>query len=56
MIAGVLADLTGDYRLGFTVLSLVSAAGCLAFIMATPPIHPRGGRQTFGSGREESPP
>lgn len=54
VIAGVLADLTGDYRLGFTALSLVSAAGCLAFIMATPPTHPRGGRQTPGSSRQGS--
>jgi len=38
--AGVLADLMGDYRLGFTVLALVSLAGAWAFVAAVQPVHP----------------
>jgi MFS family permease len=41
MIAGLMADLTGDYRAGFTLLALLSALGSLAFIWATPPARPR---------------
>lgn len=37
MVAGWLADLTGNYRAGFTVLALVAAAGSLAFIWAKKP-------------------
>ena len=37
LVAGVLADLTGDYRLGFTLLAVLSALGSLAFILATRP-------------------
>ena len=37
MVAGVLADLTGDYRLGFTLLAVLSALGSLAFMLATRP-------------------
>jgi MFS family permease len=37
LIAGVLADLTGNYRLGFTVLALLSATGSLSFMLATRP-------------------
>jgi MFS family permease len=37
MIAGVMADLTGDYRLGFSLLALLSALGSLSFILATKP-------------------
>ena len=40
MIAGLMADLTGDYRAGFTLLALLSALGSLAFIWATPPTRP----------------
>jgi len=39
MVAGVLADLTGDYRLGFTLLALTAAMGSLAFMLATKPLH-----------------
>ena len=38
MIAGVMADLTGNYQLGFTVLALLSALGSLTFIWATKPV------------------
>lgn len=37
LVAGVLADLTGNYRLGFTVLALVSACGSVLFLMAKKP-------------------
>jgi MFS family permease len=41
LVAGVLADMTGDYRLGFTVLALISAMGSVAFMQATKPPAPR---------------
>ena len=37
MIAGAVADATGDYRLGLTVLACVAAAGSLMFLAARPP-------------------
>jgi cyanate permease len=37
LVAGVLADLTGDYRLGFTLLAILSSLGSLAFMLATRP-------------------
>ena len=40
MIAGVLADLTGDYQLGFSLLALLAALGSLAFMLATKPTLP----------------
>ncbi len=39
MVAGVLADLTGTYRLGFTVLALVAGSGSVLFMMAKKPEH-----------------
>jgi len=39
MVAGMLADLTGNYRLGFTVLALVAGAGSVLFLMAKKPEH-----------------
>ncbi len=40
LVAGVLADLTGDYRLGFTVLALVAGSGSVLFLLAKKPEHP----------------
>ncbi|PUE63044.1 hypothetical protein B9Z45_01460 [Limnohabitans sp. 2KL-17] len=40
MIAGVLADLTGDYRLGFSLLALLAALGSLSFMLAIKPALP----------------
>jgi MFS family permease len=40
MIAGILADLTGDYRLGFTVIALLAGLGSLFFILARKPKRP----------------
>lgn len=37
MVAGLLADLTGNYRSGFTVLGLLAAAGSLLFFAARKP-------------------
>lgn len=38
MIAGALADLTGDYRSGFTLLAIVAAAGSVLFLLAKKPV------------------
>jgi sugar phosphate permease len=38
MIAGMMADLTGNYQLGFIVLAILSALGSFTFIWATKPI------------------
>jgi len=40
LIAGVLADMTGNYKTGFTILSLIAACGSLLFIFAKKPEHP----------------
>ena len=40
LVAGVLADLTGNYRLGFTVLAVLSALGSVSFMLATRPVRP----------------
>jgi MFS family permease len=37
MVAGLLADLTGNYRAGFTVLALVATSGSLLFFFARKP-------------------
>jgi MFS family permease len=42
MVAGGMADLTGDYRLGYTVLALISVAGAFAFLKAKAPQPPQG--------------
>jgi len=38
MIAGVLADMTGNYRAGFTVLALLAGLGSLFFLLARRPV------------------
>src|SRR6185436_8910718 len=40
MIAGVLADLTGSYRTGFTILALLAGLGSLFFVLARKPERP----------------
>jgi len=37
VIAGFLADRTGDFKLGFTILSCGTIAGFIFFVFATPP-------------------
>jgi sugar phosphate permease len=41
MIAGAAADLTGNYRAGFTLLALLAGVGSLFFLMAKKPARPR---------------
>ena len=38
MVAGVLADLTGNYRAGFTVLAVMAGLGSLFFLLAKKPV------------------
>jgi sugar phosphate permease len=40
MIAGILADLTGNYRAGFTVLALLAGLGSAFFLLARRPARP----------------
>lgn len=40
LIAGILADRTGSYTTGFTVLALLAGAGSVFFLLATPPEPP----------------
>jgi len=40
IIPGVFADITGDYRLGFTILAVLAGAGSLFFIVARKPKRP----------------
>ena len=42
MIAGLMADLTGDYRAGFTLIALLALAGSWAFLHARRPVPARG--------------
>jgi MFS family permease len=37
LVAGAFADLTGSYRIGFTVLALVAGSGSLLFLLARKP-------------------
>ena len=48
MIAGLLADLTGNYRAGFTVLALLAGLGSVFFLAAKKPTRPT---VTASSGR-----
>jgi MFS family permease len=40
MIAGMLADATGSYRLGFTLLALLAGLGSVFFLLAKRPVRP----------------
>jgi sugar phosphate permease len=40
VIPGIFADITGDYRLGFTVLAVLAGAGSLFFVVARKPKRP----------------
>jgi sugar phosphate permease len=42
MIAGAAADLTGNYRAGFTLLALLAGVGSVFFLLAKKPARPRG--------------
>jgi MFS family permease len=41
LVAGILADRTGSYETGFTLLALLAGAGSLFFFFATKPKPPR---------------
>jgi hypothetical protein len=43
LVAGFFADLTGNYRLGFTMLALTACAGSVLFLLAKPPQLPKDG-------------
>ena len=45
MIAAVLADATGNYRLGFTLLALLAGLGSMFFVLAKRPARPLRSRQ-----------
>ena len=51
MIAGLLADLTGNYRAGFTVLALLAGLGSVFFLAAKKPVRPAVTATTASSGR-----
>jgi MFS family permease len=40
MIAGIMADITGNYRAGFTVLALLAGLGSAFFLLAKRPARP----------------
>ncbi|MGQ0654122.1 MAG: MFS transporter, partial [Betaproteobacteria bacterium] len=40
MLAGIFADITGNYRLGFTILALLAGLGSLFFVLAKRPERP----------------
>jgi sugar phosphate permease len=40
MLAGILADATGNYRSGFTLLAVLVGLGSLFFLVARPPVRP----------------
>ena len=40
VIAGVMADLSGNYQSGFTVLALAAFVGGFCFLFAKPPSRP----------------
>lgn len=57
VLAGVLRDRTGDYRLGFIILAAVAALGSIWFFLSTPPAPPKRGPSTAdGSTVVDEPP
>jgi len=40
MLAGAFADLTGNYRVGFTLLAGLAGLGTMFFLLAHPPVKP----------------
>lgn len=40
LLAGILADVTGSYRIGFTILAILAATGSALFALALPPAPP----------------
>ncbi len=50
IVAGVLADSTGTYKLGFTVLAVMAGIGSVFFLLAKPPRRPRKDEEEAPSG------
>jgi MFS family permease len=48
IVAGVMADMIGDYQLAFTALGIVVSAGALCFVFARKPVHPAERRAAAG--------
>jgi sugar phosphate permease len=40
LLSSIIADVTGEFRIGFTILAVASAGGSLFFLFATPPPPP----------------
>lgn len=43
LLAGILADVTGSYRVGFSILAAVTGMGAVFFALAAPPVPPARG-------------
>jgi len=41
LVAGIIADRTGSYVLGFHILAALAGLGSVFFVLATPPRAPR---------------
>ena len=52
LLAGFLADQTGAYTTGFTVLALAAGLGSIFFYLATPPAPPTAAGGTSGTDLE----
>lgn len=48
LVAGILADVTGSYRVGFVILAGIAAVGMIFFVLATPPAPPGTRRKAAG--------
>jgi MFS family permease len=54
LIAGIIADRTGNYELGFTVLAVLAALGSVFFILGRPPKRPDAGDATLAATVEQT--
>jgi hypothetical protein len=52
VVAGVLADVSGGYQLGFTILAALASLGSAFFLLAKRP--PAPAEQVRGVGRQEA--
>lgn len=55
LVAGGLADWTGDYRAGFTVLAVLAGLGSMVFIAAKPPAGSGAAKQAHAQRRLDHP-
>jgi len=55
LLAGILADQTGNYETGFTILAIVAAMGAIFFYLARPPGQPQGGGASLAASERLSP-